>query len=124
MIKQVLIIATAALALTAVSAQAGSCSDDQESTAGMLAAGVAKAAVSKVVPVTGKQMVNVESCDFHGNAYNVDYKYNFLAADGLYWVEASSKFNADGSGASTRISKTSPNMAAAEAKSGVKLASN
>jgi hypothetical protein len=108
----------------AATAYAGSCSDDQESTAGMLAASVAKTAVSKVMAVTGKQMVNIENCDFHGGAYNVDFKYNFLAADGLYWVEASAKFNGDGSGATIKVTGKSPNMAAAEAKSGVKLASN
>ena len=125
MIKQALIAATAVLALTAAAAaHAGSCSDDQESTAGMLAASVAKTAVSKVMAVTGKQMVNIENCDFHGGAYNVDFKYNFLAADGLYWVEASAKFNGDGSGSSIKVTGRSPNMAAAEAKSGVKLASN
>ena len=57
-------------------------------------------------------------------SYQVDYKYNFLAADGLYWVELSAKFGADGSGASTKVNKSSPNMAAAEAKAGVKLAAN
>jgi hypothetical protein len=124
MIKQVLIAGVAVLAMTAAVAHAGECSDDQQSTAGMLAANVAKAAVSKVVPVTGKQMVNVENCDFHSGAYNVDFKYNFLAADGLYWVEASAKFNGDGSGATIKVTGKSPNMAAAEAKSGVKLASN
>jgi hypothetical protein len=125
MIKQALIAATAVLAMTAAAtAYAGSCSDDQESTAGMLAASVAKTAVSKVMAVTGKQMVNIENCDFHGGAYNVDFKYNFLAADGLYWVEASAKFNGDGSGATIKVTGKSPNMAAAEAKSGVKLASN
>ncbi|MGN6422555.1 MAG: hypothetical protein ACTHLA_04505 [Asticcacaulis sp.] len=124
MIKQVLIAGVAALALSAAVAHAGECSEDQESTAGMLAAGVAKTAVSKVVPVTGKQMVNVESCDFRGGAYSVDFKYNFLAADGLYWIEANAKFNGDGSGSSIKVNGKSPNMAAAETKAGVKLASN
>ncbi len=125
MIKKILFVsATAALAFCATQALASPCTDDQESTAGMLAAGVAKDVVSKVVPVTGKQMVNVESCEFRAGAYNVDYKYNFLGADGLYWVELSSKFNGDGSGATSKVSKASPNMAAAEAKSGTKLASN
>lgn len=124
MIKQALILAAAALALSAAAAQAGTCGDDQETTAGMLVATIAKNAVSKVVPVTGKQMVNLENCDVHGSAYNVDFKYNFLGADGLYWIEANARFNADGSGASIKISGKSPNMAAAEAKSGVSLASN
>ena len=120
----VAVAAVAAFAAFAVPALAAECSDDQESAAGMLAAGVGKDTVSKVVPVTGKQMVNVESCDFHAGGYNVDFKYNFLGADGLYWVEISAKFNGDGSGASAKVTKESPNMAAAEAKSGVKLAAN
>ncbi len=126
MIKKTLIFAAAAtfMALGAAHAYASECSDDQETTAGMLAAGVGKDAVSKVVAVTGKQMVNIETCDFRGGAFNVDYKYNFLAADGLYWVEITAKFNPDGSGATTKVTKESPNMAAAETKAGVKLASN
>lgn len=125
MIKHALIAAaTAALALCTSQAFAGTCSDDQEAQAGMLAAGVGKDAVSKVVAVTGKQMVNVESCEFAGGKFSVDYKYNFLAADGLYWVEISAKFDASGAASSTKVTKSSPNMAAAEAKAGVKLASN
>lgn len=124
MIKKTLFAAAAILTLSAAAAHASPCSDDQEATAGMLAAGVAKTAVSKVVAVTGKQMVNIESCEFRAGSYQVDYKYNFLAADGLYWVELSAKFGADGSGATTKVNKSSPNMAAAEAKAGVKLAAN
>jgi hypothetical protein len=125
MIKKTLFTAAIAImALSAAAANASSCSEDQEAAAGMLAAGVAKATVSKVVAVTGKQMVNIQSCEFRAGSFEVDYKYNFLAADGLYWIEATSKFGADGSGASTKVGKSSPNMAAAEAKAGVKLASN
>jgi len=124
MIKRTLFAAVAIMALSAAAANAASCSDDQEATAGMLAAGVAKTAVSKVVAVTGKQMVNIESCEFRAGSYQVDYKYNFLAADGLYWVELTAKFGADGSGATTKVNSASPNMAAAEAKAGVKLAAN
>ena len=108
----------------AVPALAVPCTDDQESTAGMLAAGVAKDAVAKVVAVTGKQMVNIDTCDIRGGIYDVDFKYNFLAADGLYWVEISAKFSGDGSGATTKVTGKSPNMAAAETKAGVKLAAN
>jgi hypothetical protein len=125
MIKNLIIAGgIAAMALTAGSAFAGECSEEQEATAGMLAAGVGKAAVSKVVAVTGKQMVNISSCDFRAGSYTVDFKYNFLAADGLYWVELNSKFDGTGGNATTKVNKTSPNMAAAEAKAGVKLASN
>ena len=123
--KHTIILSAIALAaMCAAPAFAAPCSDDQESTAGMLAAGVGKDAVSKVVAVTGKQMVNIENCEFRAGGYVVDYKYNFLAADGLYWVEISAKFGADGSGASTKVTKSSPNMAAAETKAGVKLAAN
>jgi len=126
MMKKALLISvlTGALALSASAAFAGSCSDDQESQAGMLAAGVSKDAVSKVIAVTGKQMVNIEECDFHGNTFQVSYKYNFLAADGLYWIEANAKFDSAGNNANVKVTKASPNMAAAEAKAGVKLASN
>lgn len=125
MIKTLLIAGgAAALAMCASQAFAGTCSDDQESQAGMLAAGVAKDAVSKVIAVTGKQMVNIENCEFAGGKFNVDFKYNFLAADGLYWVEVSAKFDQSGGGATTKVTKSSPNMAAAEAKAGVKLAAN
>lgn len=125
MLKHTLIaVAAAGLALSAGQAFAATCSDDQEAQAGMLAAGVGKDAVSKVVAVTGKQMVNVQSCEFAGGKFIVDFKYNFLAADGLYWVELSAKFDASGSGATVKVSKSSPNMAAAEAKAGVKLAAN
>jgi hypothetical protein len=125
MIKKTLIAGSiAALALVAGQAFAGECSDDQQSAAGMLAAGIGKEAVSKVIAVTGKQMVNIENCEFAGGKYIVDFKYNFLAADGLYWVEISSKFDASGAATSTKVTKSSPNMAAAEAKAGVKLAAN
>ena len=123
--KALLLTAIAgAMTLSASAALASTCSDDQESQAGMLAAGVSKDAVTKVVAVTGKQMVNVENCEFRAGQFLVDYKYNFLAADGLYWVEISAKFGADGSSPSVKVTKSSPNMAAAEAKAGVKLASN
>ncbi|ESQ74353.1 hypothetical protein [Asticcacaulis sp. AC402] len=123
--KKTLILSAIALtAAIAAPAFAAPCSEDQESAAGMLAAGVGKATVAKVVAVTGKQMVNISACDFRAGNYQVDFKYNFLAADGLYWVELSSKFDGTGGGAATKVLKSSPNMAAAEEKAGVKLASN
>jgi hypothetical protein len=99
------------------------CTPDKEAEGGMFAASLTKDVVSKVVPVTGKQMVSVASCEFRGGTIIVDYKYNFLGADGLYWVEAQGKFAANGTGP-IKVTKKSPNLEAAEAKSGVKLASN
>ncbi len=113
-----------ATALSASAALASTCSDDQESQAGMLAAGVSKDVVSKVVAVTGKQMVNIDNCEFRAGTFQIDYKYNFLGADGLYWIEATAKFDSAGNNASVKVSKASPNMVAAETKTGVKLASN
>jgi hypothetical protein len=121
--KNLFIALTAGLSLVAASAFA-ECNETQEAEAGMYAATVSKDAVSKVVPVTGKQMVNVASCEFRAGQYIVDYKYNFLGADGLYWVEASAKFGAGGSSPSIKFTKKSPNLEAAEAKAGTKLASN
>jgi hypothetical protein len=121
--KSIFIAVSAALSLMSASAFA-ECSESQEAEAGMYAASVSKDAVSKVVPVTGKQMVNVSSCDFRAGTFTVEYKYNFLGADGLYWVEATAKFGAGGASPSIKFAKKSPNLEAAEAKAGIKLASN
>ena len=122
--KTLAVTAIVAFAACAAPAFATDCTDDQASAVGMVAATIAKQTVSKVIAVTGKQMVNVESCDFHSGAYAVDFKYNFLAADGLYWAEISTKFSGDGANAVTKVTRASPNMVAAETKSGIKLASN
>lgn len=124
MIKKSLIAAAVVTALASTTAFASVCSETQETQAGTVAARISKDFVGKVVPVTGKQMINLNGCEMSGASFIVEYKYNFLGADGLYWIEATAKFNADGSNSSVRVSKTSPNMAAAEAKAGVKLASN
>lgn len=122
--KSLMISLVAGLSLVSAQAFAAECDDNQQAEAGMVAAGVAKNAVSKVVPVTGKQMVNINACDVRAGTYSIDFKYNFLGADGLYWVEGSAKFGAGGSNPTVKINKASPNMAAAEAKAGVKLAAN
>lgn len=123
MIKKILIAAVVVSAMASTSAFAA-CNEAQETQAGNVAAKISKDFVGKVVPVTGKQMINLNGCEMSGSGFVVDYKYNFLGADGLYWIEATAKFNADGSGSNIKVTKASPNMAAAEAKAGVKLASN
>ncbi len=115
--------AFAATTLLATAAHAGACSPEEEGEAGKLAANATKAAVSKVVSVTGKQMVNIESCDIRAGNFDLTYKYNFIGADGLYWVSARAKLSSSGAG-DVKILKTSPSIAAAEAKAGVKLAAN
>ena len=124
MIKKSLMIAAVAVLGMTGAAQATECDDSQQAEAGSTLAGLAKAAVSKVVPVTGKQMVNINACDVRAGTYAIEFKYNFLGADGLYWVEGTARFGAGGSNPSVKITKASPNMAAAESKAGVKLAAN
>ena len=125
MIKKTLFVtAIAACAFMASQALASPCSDDQESQAGMLAAGVSKDAVSKVVAVTGKQMVSVDACEAKDGNFIIEYKYNFLGDGGVYWVAASAKFGPGGASPSIKFTGKSPSLAAAEAKSGVKLSFN
>ncbi|WP_140984041.1 hypothetical protein [Asticcacaulis tiandongensis] len=122
--KTILVAMVAGFSMVSAQAFAAECTDEQQAEAGMVAASISKNAVSKVVPVTGKQMVNISACDVRAGTYSIEYKYNFLGADGLYWIEANARFGAGGSNSSVKVTKASPNMAAAEAKAGVKLASN
>ncbi len=100
------------------------CNDDQQAQAAAIAANITKAPVSKVVPVTGKQMVSVDACDATNGNYIIEYKYNFLGDGGLYWVTATAKFGPGGASPSIKFTGKSPNLAAAEAKSGIKLGAN
>ena len=100
------------------------CSDDQQAQAATIAATITKPAVSKVVAVTGKQMVSIDACESKDGNFLVEYKYNFLGDGGLYWVSASAKFGPGGASPSIRFTGKSPNLAAAEARSGLKLSAN
>lgn len=108
----------------AVPAFADDCDDAQSTAVGQSLAKVTKDAVGKIVPVTGKQMVNIEECQAAGPNYTVSYKYNFLSADGLYWIDVSAVLKADGSVKSFKLVNASPNFKAAQAKSGAVLAAN
>jgi hypothetical protein len=121
--RKSLFIATA-FAVSALSAQAfAECDEAQEGVAGKAVAAAAKTEVSKAVAVTGKQMVTLNTCEVRAGTTIVDYKYNFLGADGLYWVEGSAKV-AGGAVSEIKLRKLSPNLADASGKAGVKLASN
>jgi len=99
------------------------CDDGQESMVGKAIAAAAAAKISGMVPGAGKQMINLDTCDTAGGALVADFKYNVIGSDGLYWVAGHAKVSA-GSVSDLKLTSLSPNLAAASAKAGVKLASN
>ncbi|MDI7776277.1 hypothetical protein [Asticcacaulis sp. EMRT-3] len=99
------------------------CDDGQENTVGKAIAAAAAAKISSVVHTAGKQMINIDTCDSAGGSLIADFKYNVIGADGLYWVSGHAKFTG-GAVADMKFTSLSPNLAAASAKAGVKLASN
>lgn len=123
MSKTVFLTALFAAATLATGAMA-ECTPEQEAAAGKAAGAAAGNLVKQVVPVQGKQMVNLTDCDVRGGNFKIEFKYNFLGPDGLYWVEASGTIPTSGNGGDVKIKRMSPNLQAASAKSGVKLASN
>ena len=116
-------VALMASATFATHALAGDCEDDQVDTAGKVIAAAAAAKLSGLVPGAGKQMINVDDCSAAGGSLKATFKYNVIGSDGLYWVSGEAKV-AGKAVADMKISGMSPNLAAASAKSGVKLASN
>lgn len=118
------LVALIALPVLAFAAPAlAECDEVQETTAGKAIAAAAAAAVSKAVPIEGKQMVNLSTCERAAGGAYAEFKYNFLGAGGLYWVEGSARIS--GSTVSElKLRRMSPNLAEASAKAGVKLASN
>lgn len=118
------LVAAAILSLSAVAGHAlAECDEDQEAAAGKAVAVAAGEKVSAAVTVQGKQMVNIDACEPRLGVMDVSFKYNFLGADGLYWVQGSAKVK--GAVVSEfKVTQMSPNLAAASAAKGVKLASN
>ena len=108
------VFATAALA---------DCDEDQEDMVGKAIAAAASAKVNGIIPGASKQMINLESCDVGGGGLVASYKLNVIGADGLYWVSGSAKV-AGGKVTDLKMNTLSPNLSAASAKAGVKLASN
>ncbi|ESQ74354.1 hypothetical protein [Asticcacaulis sp. AC402] len=99
------------------------CEEAEEATAGKAVATAAAAKVATAVAVTGKQMIDVTECSLNGGGVLVIFKYNVLGADGLYWIQGSAKVK----GAAVidmKVLQMSPNLSAASAAKGVKLASN
>ena len=115
--------AVAACALFASHAFAGDCDDDQEGLVGKAVATATAAKLSTVVPGAGKQMIDLDSCQVEGSAIAATFKFNIIGSDGLYWVQG--KATVSGRAVSgLKFTTLSPNLTAASAKSGVKLASN
>ena len=72
---------------------------------------------------SGKQMINLETCDAAGANVTTEFKYNLIGADGLYWAEGRAKI-VGGAVKEMTFTKLSPNLASASAAKGVKLAAN
>jgi hypothetical protein len=115
--------AVVASAAFAASAFAGDCEDDQVDMVGKVIASSAAAKLSGLVPGAGKQMINIDDCSSAGGALKATFKYNVIGSDGLYWISGEAKV-AGKAVTDMKVSSMSPNLAAASAKSGVKLASN
>lgn len=120
LITSVALIASATFATHAL---AGDCEDDQVDTAGKAIASAASSKLTGLVPGAGKQMINVDECTAAGGSVEATFKYNVIGSDGLYWVSGKAKVSGK-SVADMKISAMSPNLAAASAKAGAKLASN
>ncbi len=99
------------------------CDDGQEDTVGKAVAAAASGKISAVVAGSGKQMINLETCDAAGGNLVAEFKYNLIGADGLYWVEGKAKVVGKDVKEMT-FTKLSPNLASASAAKGVKLAAN
>ncbi len=99
------------------------CDEGQEQAIGKALAAAANSKISPVVSGQGKQMISLDSCDASGANITAEFKYNLLAADGLYWAQGKAKLNGT-TVQDVKFTSLSPNLAAASAKSGVKLASN
>ncbi len=123
--KSFVAAAVIGLALTSVAsvALAGDCEEDQETVVGKTVAAAVAGKVNPVIPGAGKQMINLETCDVAGGSVTTEFKMNVIGSDGLYWVVGHAKI-AGTTVQSMALTSMSPNLAAASAKAGVKLASN
>ncbi len=100
------------------------CDDGQETAVGKAVAAAASTKITGLVTAPGKQMITLDTCDaVGGGTVAAEFKYNVIGSDGLYWLTGKAKV-AGSTVNDLKILSTSPNLAAASAKAGVKLASN
>jgi len=99
------------------------CDDGQEDAVGKAVAAAASGKINSVVTGSGKQMINLETCDTSGGGLVTEFKYNLIGTDGLYWAEGKAKVVGKDVKEMT-FTKLSPNLASASAAKGVKLAAN
>lgn len=118
-----IVLTCAATAILTGAAAAAPCSTADEQQAGSLTAKLIKQKVSEVVPVAGKQLINVSSCMSRGSQFVVEFRFNFTGEGGLYWLEGEATLDGSGAG-ELKTSRASDNLkAAASAKGSVLLAS-
>jgi len=122
MFRSIIFTCAATVVMTGA-ASAATCSASDEQQAGALAAKLIKQKVSEVVPVAGKQLINVSSCMSRGCQFVVEFRFNFAGDSGLYWLEGEATVDGAGGG-DLKTSRASDNLkAAASAKGSVLLAS-
>ena len=123
-LKSIIAAAAIAVATGAIATHAlAECDEDQEALVGKAIAAAATAKIGALVPGAGKQMINLDACEATGGALAAEFKFNVIGADGLYWVTGTAKV----SGKDVKdlsITRMSPNLAAASAAKGVKLAAS
>lgn len=109
-----LLVSTFLVFTSAGASFAAPCSAAQEQDAGKATAILVKGKVSSIVPVTGKQLINLSTCDFRTGKFKVDFRYNFTADAGLYWVEGEADVDPAGGG-EVKASRGSDNLRKADA---------
>lgn len=114
------IVCAAALSLLSVNvAHAGACSAEEEQIAGAESAKLSKKAVADVMPVEGRQMVNVTSCDARGTQIKAEFRYNYMSGGAYYWLEA--RADIDGANGTLKVKRLSDNLETANAAKGGQL---
>lgn len=99
------------------------CDDSQEQAVGKALAAASAAKIAGIVPTPGKQMISLDACDVDAGKVSAEFKYNVIGADGLYWAQGKAKL-VGATVQDVKFTTLSPNLAAASAKNGVKLAAN
>jgi hypothetical protein len=111
--------AAAFTVLSLGSAYAGPCSPEQEQIAGAESGKLSKAAVAAVMPVEGRQMINLTECDARGSVIKAEFRYNYMSGGAYYWLEA--RADIDGATGTLKVKKLSDGLESANAAKGGQL---